>query len=205
MVALRIPTTLWFALSGLTAACGGGGGSARTLDCTWASSDDNCWLDLVDQIAACAPPAAETGTFDAERTTCTYAGGWRIEFDAPVPASPEAEHWRFSIYQGDQLCARYEDSATGSGSIDLAVSTAGDEVQAAGALGSGYTLTCPDGTDYVAADPNAVLTCGDPRGYKIPGVLTVRSAPGYAGVAIPLGEEAGGADIEVVLFDCRDP
>jgi hypothetical protein len=88
MVALRIPTTVWLAVSGLAAGCGdGGAGPTQTLDCAWASSADNCWLTLVDQIAACAPPAEATGTFDAERTACTYTGGWRVEFDDPVFSS----------------------------------------------------------------------------------------------------------------------
>ena len=179
--------------------CGGDdGGGERVLDCAWATSEDNCWLSLVDQIAQCAVPDGEVGVFDPTRTTCTYDGGWVVQFAEPYPSTA----FDVTVTRDGAPCFRYTNRATEQGVLDLEVESGGQLVSASGSAGGSYTLTCPDGNAYVAPDAYAVLTCGEPRGYKIPGVLTSYTSGSAVGLSIPLGEEPGGADIVVPLFMC---
>lgn len=187
--------------------CGGDGGGAQALDCAWASSDQNCWLALVDHVATCAVPAEATGVFDATRTRCTYAEGWVVDFDEPVPTAASGTYpWRFTVSHDGTPCVRYASAATEPGTVDLDVESGGQLVQATGSLAdSRYTLTCPDGASYTTTDPYSVLTCsGGPRDYLLP-VLTYGTSGSQISLSIPLGEEPGGADIEVPLFRCENP
>jgi len=189
----------------LLGACGSGSGTSDVgeLDCAFVQSD-NCWLQLVDQVALCAPSDEAIGVFNADRTVCEYPDGMRVEFDAAVPAAiPEQIDWRFTVLNPDgTACVRWDDQPPSSMSVDLEV-TAGDQTLAMEGTLSGLTLTCPDGSLYFTSEPLSVITgCGAPRDYGLP-VTTIRTAPGFVGLAIALGEEPSGADIEVTLFRCE--
>lgn len=183
-------------------ACSGGESidDVRTLDCEWATSEANCWLDLLDVVATCAVPDEAIGTFDSTRTRCTYAEGWTIEFETPYEEGASAVS--FTVFRGADPCVRYTNRSAIASTLELEVESAGQIVRAS-ATPDSYSLTCPAGDRYVTEDPFAVLTCGEPRGYKIPGVLTSYSTGDAVGLSIPLGEEPGGADITVPLFMCR--
>jgi len=188
----------------VAAGCGGGNTGAHALDCAWATSDQNCWLALVDDIAVCAVPADAVGAFDPTRTRCTYAEGWVVDFDEPVPAAADGAYpWRFTVSHDGVACVRYANTSTEVGTVDLDVESGGQLVHAEGSLAEPrYTLTCPDGSDYTTTDPYSVLTCGGPRQYTLP-VLTFSTGGSDVTLAIPLGEEPGGADIDVPLFSCQ--
>jgi len=201
----RYLTTPLLAIAASLGACGHGGGTSdpQALDCDFVQSD-NCWKQLVDQIALCAPDPEATGVFTADRTACEYADGTRVEFDTALPTSiPSDYKWRFTVLDAEgSPCVRWDDQGETAMSADLEVTAGGDTVAMWGTP-SGLTLECPDGSAYYTDAPLSVITgCGAPRDYGLP-VTTIRTAPGYVGLAIALGEEPSGADIEVPLFACE--
>jgi hypothetical protein len=124
-------------------------------------------------------------------------------FDAPVPISG-TRHWSFTVKRGGVPCVRYTDTATGD-ALDLEVEHDGAIVAAAGVAGGAFTVTCPDGDRHTTDDLASVLTCGEPRAYKVPGVTTVRTSGTTLGLAIPLRDPPTGRDVEVPLFTCASP
>lgn len=202
----RITTSITFAALSF-AACGGGGGGeggVEPLDCAFVESD-NCWKQLVDEIALCAPDPELTGTFSADRSECVYDDGVRVEFDDPVPTSiPDSYSWQLTVIGADGVpCVRWDDAPPSATQVDLQVSSGDDTLSMEGST-AGLTLTCPDGSRFFTDDPLSIITgCSPGRSYGIP-VTTIRTAPGFVGLAIALGEEPGGRDIEVDLFSCSD-
>lgn len=142
--------------------CGGGdgGGGTTTLDCALLASDDNCWHTFLVDVAACAPGDAGEGTLSADRVTCSYASGHRVEFDpaAPSPWIDEdgGTSGSYALYEGEDLCFRWEPSGTGM-QITSSTATIGVAMRASGTV----TMTCPDGERYETSDYQALLAeCG---------------------------------------------
>ena len=127
----------------------------------------------------------------------------RVEFDTPVPPGSTEAPAGITVLRDQQVCVRYDDAAVASGEADLEITSASGTTTASGTL-SGLTVTCPDGSSYFTESPLSVATgCGSLGGF--PGVTTTRTTTNRLGFALALGEEPGGRDIEVVLFDCEWP
>jgi hypothetical protein len=164
-----------------------------TLDCGWVTSEQNCWLSLLEEVSTCAVPASSFGTFDAARTTCTYAEGWQVEFDQPFP--PTDNTLRLAVSQGGTPCLRFSRSGGSISDFGLELADgAGRAVSATLADGT-YTLTCRDGGRHVTRNLFPLLGCGEPE-FAIPYALNA----GISSLAIPIDQ-----DLEVPLFDCKAP
>ncbi len=106
--------------------------------------------------SACGPSHGEVGIFDAERTSCSFAAGTKVEFDATVPGNAvEVESWAFRVlHPSDALCADVGASAT-----ELVIETDRGTFSSA-RTGEALTITCPDGTQFRAPDWRDLQRCG---------------------------------------------
>jgi hypothetical protein len=160
----------------------------KPLDCAWLSGM-NCWKTMLQAAAACAPPKAESGSFDGRRKLCAYGGHALVSFTESVPVSPtQRQRWNFIVLSGGAACLKLEQPdertsrlTTSAGSVT--VSSAGnDEI-----------VTCPDGTHYGANALSLLASCGEAN---LPGTF----ASGSGAVSFSL---LGGASGEVQVFNCR--
>ncbi|MBT8492106.1 MAG: hypothetical protein KJO07_03515 [Deltaproteobacteria bacterium] len=188
---------MWTALLALSA-CGDDGGTLGALDCDWVASD-NCWKSHSDEILACAPDPELTGTFSADGTECLYSDGVRVEFDEPVVSGSTEAPTGLTVYRDDALCVRYQ-NGSGSGTAELELTTSSGSLVTSGTTSS-FTLTCPDSSSYYTTDPLSLLQCEEGQ-FGLPGVVTTNSSTNFLGLELALGEEPGGADIDIVLFAC---
>jgi hypothetical protein len=183
-------------------ACGGEGTSG-SLDCAWIESD-NCWKRFVNDLRSCVPEESAVGRFNADGAVCVYDGdGAEVRFDDAVPRSlPEDHDWRFTLMRGEAECLRFQESKDGAGVAHMEASSGGSTIRVDGTASS-FTVTCPDGSSVSARDPIALIQrCG--TWWGLPS-LTVHEGLDVVGLAFTIGEEPGGADIAVQLFDCQWP
>ena len=85
--------------------CGSSGGPSGTLDCAWGAGD-NCWKTTASAAQSCLPSPSETGTFSADRSTCTYATGPVVTFTPPLtlPVPTSGATWNFTVANGATPC-----------------------------------------------------------------------------------------------------
>ncbi|HET7784767.1 MAG TPA: hypothetical protein VFL36_02250 [Myxococcales bacterium] len=134
---------------GLTA-CGAGAGS---LDCAWLS-EQNCWKTTLAAASSCLPDAGDTGTFAADRASCTYTAGAQIVFTDPVPAPPpSSQRWNFTMLSGAGGCIKLEQPADGNSRVTTQAGTV-----VLGPPGGDEVVTCPDGTRYQGS-ANSLSAC----------------------------------------------
>jgi len=167
-----------------------GGGDANEMDCAWIEGDDNCWATVAASTVGCVHADGALGTFDADRSTCTYEDGASVEFVEPLPAELDAG-------LGDDLDVVLWDSA-------------GGECASFTQTADSFHLTGPAGTvvaDYLQA--SAVYTCPDGSQWTMSShdllECELSRLPGY-------GMNSSSSDItvtltttETALFSCEDP
>src|SRR5262249_44493283 len=88
---------------------GGPSGPSGTLDCAWLAGD-NCWKTTASAATSCLPPPSETGTFSADKSTCTYASGPVVTFTPPLvlPIPNSGATWNFTVANGTAPCLTYK-------------------------------------------------------------------------------------------------
>jgi hypothetical protein len=169
---------------------GTGGTAAKGLDCAWLASD-NCWRTMMVAAQACAAPANESGTLNAEQSTCTYESGPVVTFATPVTDPlPDPWLWQFMVARSGQTCLRYTEMADQAFDLQVGSQTFKQRIPNA----AGLSFTCPDGTTYATDDALSLLKC--------PNGLT--SIPGTTNAATSTDVNfsfLGGASV-VHVFDC---
>lgn len=130
------------------------GASGDPLTCETLAPPDNCWRDSVSEAYACIDESLENGTFNADRTVCTWSDGTTATFATAVPADPDFDYvWDITIASGGGQCARYV-SDDNSNTLTTASGTT-----RFGSSGASVSLTCPDDSTFVSSDPFALLSC----------------------------------------------
>jgi hypothetical protein len=168
------------------------------LDCAWLASD-NCWKMTASSAASCLPASTTSGTFSADKKTCTYTGGAVVSFATaltlPLPDSPT---WDFTLSNGGQPCLRYTETA--GGSVTLTVS--GKTFSEAPMGSMGLAVTCPDGKRYSTDNAFNLLACGGNFLSGLPGSSTFDTS---TSVSFGLIGTSASSDQSLSVFDCRTP
>jgi hypothetical protein len=169
-----------------------------TLTCAWLASADNCWRNTALTAVSCLPPQTESGTFNADNSTCTYPSGSIVTFAPalvlPPPIGADMK-WNIAITDANgQPCVHYQD--TGS-SLALTVGT--QTVSEGSAGGLGISISCPDGKSVRTSNAFNLFDCPDGSLIDLPGLTWSGSSTSMsAGLT-------GTGDTSVPLFDCNKP
>ena len=182
--------------------CGGSssGGSSGSLDCAWLASD-NCWKMTARQAESCLPPPSPSGTFSADKSTCTYATGTVVTFTPALvlPASTSTP-WNFTVANGATPCLTYKEDAGKA----LTLTVMGQTFTETPA-GAGINVKCPDGSTFGTSNALPLISCPGGSLGGFPGII-------YSGTSTSLSlglintsadPDAGGQSIPV--FDCTAP
>ncbi len=189
-------------LAAVSINCGSstGGSSSSTLDCAWLAGD-NCWKTTVAQAQSCLPPPSASGTFSADKSTCTYAAGPVVTFTPPLmlPVSDDPT-WNFTVGNGSSPCLTYKEDASKTVTLTVMGQTFTESV-----VGVGITVKCPDGTSY--STPNALPLLSCPGGFfgGLPGISWAGGSTNLSAGLIGTGGDADGGDQSIQLFDCSLP
>lgn len=145
-------------------ACDDDGGGVSPLTCETLASTGNCWRTAVAEAYACMPEdSPDDGTFNGDRTSCTYAEGQTLAFKTAVPLDPDFDYvWDVTVTNAGTQCARFlsNDATT---SITTASGTTSFTTN-----GSSVTLTCADGSRFSSGNPLGLFQCeGD---VDLPGI-----------------------------------
>jgi len=140
----------------------------------------------------CLPPDADTGTFNADNSTCSYATGEVVTFTPPIvlPTGTDLT-WNFSIDDANgQLCLHYQDNGSTVG-----LTVVNQTVTESPTGGLGMKITCPDGTSVQTANALNLLSC--PSGFtSLPGIGW-SSSDTFISATI-----TGTGDTGLPVFDC---
>lgn len=157
------------------ASTGSGNLEGETIDCSWFELPDNCWATTVAKASACAPPGVITddpnipnnvGVFAADRLSCLYDDGTKVEFADPVPDpdSPEmlpfADYvWTFSVKDSAGTSCVSMDETDKNFTVHLAE---GDFSTSLVGSSSDFQeqIICPDGSKYLIPY-KTLTTCWD--------------------------------------------
>lgn len=147
-------------LLGSLLAGAGCGGAAPTLTCSYLEGD-NCWKTTAAAAPSCLPASTELGTLSADGKTCTYASGDVVTFTPalalPLPTSSANIPWNFTVTTGSgAVCLSYVQDANNDMTL-----TVGDQTVKESTYGSGFAISCPDGTSFSNSNGLALLTCPD--------------------------------------------
>ncbi len=139
--------------------------SPYDLTCAVLASPSNCFAQEVTRLAACVPMSATPAKLSADQTTCTYADGVSVVFDAPVPSfasvAYNATGLSFTVYgTGAAECGRLDLMEPGGnvhvgGVLDVSDATADARWYTPSDYG-GYELACP--SHSYTADPETPST-----------------------------------------------
>jgi hypothetical protein len=152
------------ALGALALGCGGGdddGAGALAgapLDCAWLASD-NCWKTTVAAAASCVPDRSTSGTLSADGKTCTYASGTSVDFAKPLPVPlvfDDEPAWDFTVTTAGEQCLTYDAEPNSDLTLDVRGMTFSERSQ-----GLSLQVTCPDGSQYAAANAFDLFNCED--------------------------------------------
>jgi hypothetical protein len=146
----------WCAVAVLAALAGCD--NAQSLTCELLADPANCWAQAASALAACLPDRALPGTLAADRTSCGFADGALVTFDAALPSDTSGlERLAFTIGSGGTTCGRFVD--TFANRMEL---TAGGKTVVSELLGGRqFHLRCDGGPDY-QADFDLLFTCTTP-------------------------------------------
>jgi hypothetical protein len=145
------------------------------------------------------PDSNVSGTFSADRKTCSYASGAMVTFATaltlPLPDNPT---WDFTVSSGGQTCLHYVENAGGALSL-----TVGGQTFHEAPMGSmGLAVTCPDGKRYSTENAFNLLACGGNFLSGLPG--SVWSTSGTA-LSFGLIGTSTSSDQSLSVFDCQAP
>ena len=168
------------------------------LDCAWLASD-NCWKMTASSAASCLPDSTTSGTFSADKKTCTYASGPVVTFATAVTLPlPDNPTWDFTVSNSGQACLHYVENA--SGAVTLTVSGKTFSEAAMGSMG--LAVTCPDGKRYSTDNAFNLLACGGNFLSGLPGSSWSDSS---TAVSFGLISTSTSSDQSLSVFDCRTP
>jgi hypothetical protein len=175
------------------------GGTATTagalpVGCEWFAGP-NCWKAAVAEATTCVDGNSE-GTFNADRSVCTYQDGTVIAFATPLPDDgyPEGA-WNFSITSNGATCAEFEHLGP-TGDDGLVLRTASGEF-CGEVVGLDLVITCPGG-QRVSIGAQELDDCPEGR-VGISGGSS--SGAGVLSVSFTLLGGEGNGD----LWTCSDP
>ncbi len=171
----------------LALACSGNSedDDATPVTCAWIEGD-NCYKEALATTLACLPDVAETGSFAADQSSCTYASGHTVEFVDPIPEVDGT--WHLRVLSSGAPCVEFEETGdskylrTPGGSVTLHW---GDDT---------VTFTCPNGQVY-SIGRNERAACAEAH---LSGWGTSERWGPYEMTFSLHGDGAGG----VQLFDC---
>lgn len=156
------------------------GCSQPDLTCSLLANPSNCFAQAAVALAACMPMRATPATLSTDQTTCTFADGVYVVFNAPLPRLSshvtDPGGIEFSIYAPDaSLCGHlyYEENA---GDV-LGVSDGTDGATWETPLdSSGFALGCP--SHRYTGSPDDGLACQPST--VVPGFVYSTSGPPYS-------------------------
>lgn len=187
---------LALALALVLTGCGGSDeeSDAQRLDCAWVASPDNCWAQMLEKVRTCTPDRESTGTFSADRTSCTYDDGASILFDdaVPMPYPDDGPPWHFEVKTAaGERCVRVDTDADDDLTVEGDFGTLSVETRM-----MSMRLTCPDGSAWETDpnDPFALLECEGSSLFNLPGIGKSWSDT-FVSVFL-------NGDPSAVLFDC---
>jgi hypothetical protein len=175
-------------------------GTARAeLDCAWVQSQ-NCWKQVLDEVARCIPQPDEngfvtTGVLDATGASCSYDNGTVVYFDDPL-MPPELENLRLHVERGGSECFRLERSY-GHLSLSLPSGALIVDGQLAPDQTVGMTITCPDGSTLASDDYLGMLRACEPDPSDWPGLVVEQMGPAHIGLDL-----SGGNGGQIEVFAC---
>lgn len=193
---------LWLLL--YVTACGSAaeddeGTSRASLDCAWVQSQ-NCWKQVLDEVAQCIPQPDDNGTvptgvLDAAGTSCSYENGTVVHFDPPL-MPPELADVALRVERGGSECLRLQRSYG-----HLSVSVPSGELTVDGELGPdqtvGMTITCPDASTLASDDYLTMLRACEPDPSDWPGLVVEQMGPAHIGLDL-----SGGNGGQIKVFSC---
>jgi hypothetical protein len=131
-------------------------GADQPMTCEWLDSN-NCWKQLVSDVASCAPK--DVGTFNSDRTGCDYDGEATMEFAGPL-SKPSAGATTLEIvdhrYTGADGSACFTGKILGVGRV--AYASRKGTVVSENKSTLNYRIICPDGSSFANDVPG---TCAD--------------------------------------------
>ena len=191
---LTLGVAMSMLLGSLSVSCS----SDPPLDCAWLASD-NCWKMTASSAASCLPDSNTSGTFSADKKSCTYVGGAVVTFATPLTLPlPDNPTWDFTVSNDGQACLRYVENA--SRAITLTVN--GKSFSEAPMGSMGLSVTCPDGKRYSTDNAFNLLGCGGSLLGDLPGNVWSDSS---TAVSFGLISTSVGSDQSLSVFDCRTP
>jgi len=142
--------------------------------------------------SSCLPYSIATGSFSADRQTCTYGSGEQVTLTSAIPNPVPADQlWNFTLSSGSQACIKLEQPDGSTFHLTTSAGTATATI-----AGSDQIVTCPDGSTF-AGNAVALQSCAGAT--NVPG----RSATyGNATASLSLlgGDSPNGA---VHIFTCQ--
>jgi hypothetical protein len=137
------------------------GCSSSKLTCGLLKDDSNCWAEAALATSECLP-SGEVGLLSADRTSCTFSGGARVVFDAPLPTDD------FGLTNLDELgvtlersdgttCARFVDTHENRQEL----TAGGDVVVTELHSGTTFHLHCGDGHTYETSFDSLIACASD--------------------------------------------
>ena len=194
---MRLSRAVLLAAIPLAIGCSGGdSSSSASLDCAWLAGN-NCWKSTLSQVESCLPPKGETGSFSADKKTCTYASGAVVTFDsALVLPLPDDPIWSFTVTSGGQECLRYQDTSS-----DALTLTVNGQTFTESASGGSLVVSCPDQTTFANSNPFELLSCPADGGIfgGLPGKAWSDTSTSVSFSLI------GAARGSATIFSCRTP
>ncbi|MFL5441529.1 MAG: InlB B-repeat-containing protein [Myxococcales bacterium] len=122
-------------------------GSVVPIDCAWLQGE-NCWKTFLSSMAACTPVS---GTFSADRKTCTSSSGATVSF-AHAVGSQAQPPFDFSI----ESCVAVRESDASERIVRVAAPAGTATLEH---KPSSLEVTCPDGSLNAILDPSTLYFC----------------------------------------------
>jgi hypothetical protein len=183
--------------------CGSSGGPSGTLDCAFLAGD-NCWKTTASAAQSCLPSPSETGTFSADRSTCTYATGAVVTFTPPLtlPVPNTGALWNFSVANGASPCLAYKEDAGKAMTLTVMGQTFTESP-----AGTGLNVKCPDGTSFSNSNALSLFSCPGSNFGGLPGIAWAGTSTSLSvGLINTGGDVDGGAfGLSLPVFDCSAP
>jgi hypothetical protein len=172
------------------------------LDCPWIQSQ-NCWKQVLDEVAACIPqPAAgntPTAMLDTSGFSCTYPDGTLITFDQTL-APTDLDPIGLTATKNGAHCLRFE-----SAGVDMDVSVPSGKLTVHAGFVEGQddvalTITCPDGSAFRADNYTATAQQCESDPSNWPGLIIELMGMSHTGLALSGGNANGG---QTTVFFCQ--
>ena len=184
--------------------CGSSGsGPSGTLDCAWLAGD-NCWKTTASAAESCLPSSSETGTFSADKSTCTYASGVVVTFTPPLalPVPNTGATWNFSVAKGGAACLAYKEDAGKAMTLTVMGQTFTESPS-----GAGINVRCPDGTSVGTSNALGLLSCPGGSFGGLPGIFWAGTSTNLSVGLINTSSDAdaGAFGESLPVFDCSAP